>query len=204
MRRRGDRPPRRTTRRGRPSRERSERALVGVTARVASSRRCSSVVTDVEVLLHSCPFANAAVADPDIVCELHHGIAIGVAEHVGGITIDGLDRDDPRRAPCRLRRPPRRPPTTVTSPPTTSEGEHDDAATSVHAALPQARRPVALAAGIALVGGACTSDRLRRRPPRHERHHASDGAANRRTSPAPSTSAAATCTSSARVRVRRR
>jgi predicted ArsR family transcriptional regulator len=58
---------------------------------------------DVELLLHSCPFATAALADPDIVCELHRGIAIGVAEEVGGILIDGLDRSDPRRAPCRLR-----------------------------------------------------------------------------------------------------
>jgi len=58
---------------------------------------------DVELLLHSCPFVNAAVADPDIICELHRGIAIGVAEAVGGIGIDDLIRTDPRRAPCRLR-----------------------------------------------------------------------------------------------------
>ena len=55
------------------------------------------------MLLHACPFINVALADPDIVCELHHGIALGVAEHVGGIAIDGLDRHDPRRAPCRFR-----------------------------------------------------------------------------------------------------
>jgi predicted ArsR family transcriptional regulator len=58
---------------------------------------------DVELLLHSCPFGNAAVNDPDVVCELHRGIAIGVAEAVGGIDIDDLVRADPRRAPCRLR-----------------------------------------------------------------------------------------------------
>ena len=58
---------------------------------------------DIELLLHSCPFANAALADPDIICELHRGIAIGVAEAVGGIDIDELVRADPRRAPCRLR-----------------------------------------------------------------------------------------------------
>ena len=55
------------------------------------------------MLLHSCPFATAALADPDIVCELHHGIAIGVAEAIGGLTIEGLERNDPRRTPCRLR-----------------------------------------------------------------------------------------------------
>jgi predicted ArsR family transcriptional regulator len=58
---------------------------------------------EVEVMLHACPFANAALADPDIVCELHRGIALGVVEAIGGITIDGLERNDPRRAPCRFR-----------------------------------------------------------------------------------------------------
>jgi hypothetical protein len=29
--------------------------------------------------------------------------AIGITEQVGGIAIDGLDREDPRRGPCRLR-----------------------------------------------------------------------------------------------------
>jgi len=78
-------------------------ALVGVTARGGFQPTLEERGADVEVTLHSCPFANAALTDPDIVCELHHGIAIGVAEEIGGITIDSLDRDDPRYAPCRLR-----------------------------------------------------------------------------------------------------
>jgi predicted ArsR family transcriptional regulator len=78
-------------------------ALVAVTAQGGFEPTLRQRGVDVEVLLHSCPFVNAAVADPDIVCELHHGIAIGVVEHVGGLTIDGLDREDPRRAPCRFR-----------------------------------------------------------------------------------------------------
>ena len=78
-------------------------ALVEVTAHGGFEPTLHQRGDEVEVLLHSCPFANAAVADPDIVCELHRGMAIGVAEHVGGITIDGLDREDPRRAPCRFR-----------------------------------------------------------------------------------------------------
>jgi predicted ArsR family transcriptional regulator len=77
--------------------------LVGVAARGGFEPTLQQRGDDVEVLLHSCPFAAVAQADPDIVCELHHGIAIGVAEHVGGITIDGLDRNDPQLAPCRLR-----------------------------------------------------------------------------------------------------
>ena len=78
-------------------------ALMAVTARGGFEPTLQQRGSDVEVLLHSCPFVNVALADPDIVCELHHGIAIGVAEHVGGMTIDGLDRHDPRRAPCRFR-----------------------------------------------------------------------------------------------------
>jgi predicted ArsR family transcriptional regulator len=78
-------------------------ALVRVTANGGFEPTLLQQGADVEVLLHACPFAAAAQADPDIVCALHHGIAIGVAEQVGGITIDGLDREDPRRQPCRLR-----------------------------------------------------------------------------------------------------
>jgi predicted ArsR family transcriptional regulator len=78
-------------------------ALLGVAARGGFEPTLQQHGNDIKVLLHSCPFATAALADPDIICELHHGIAIGVAEHVAGITIDGLDRKDPRRAPCRLR-----------------------------------------------------------------------------------------------------
>jgi predicted ArsR family transcriptional regulator len=78
-------------------------ALVGVTARGGFEPTLEQRGDDVDVLLHSCPFANLALADPDIVCELHHGIAIGVAEQVGGITIEGLEGRDPRGAPCRLR-----------------------------------------------------------------------------------------------------
>ena len=78
-------------------------ALVRVTATGGFEPTLEQRGNDVEVMLHRCPFANVALADPDIVCELHHGIAIGVAEQVGGITIDGLDRTDPRYAPCRLR-----------------------------------------------------------------------------------------------------
>jgi predicted ArsR family transcriptional regulator len=78
-------------------------ALANVTARGGFEPALEQRGDEVEVLLHSCPFAAAALSDPDIVCELHHGIAIGVAEAIGGLTIEGLDRNDPRRAPCRLR-----------------------------------------------------------------------------------------------------
>lgn len=57
----------------------------------------------VELRLQTCPFASTALADPDTVCELHLGIAEGIAERVGGIVIDELVPRDPRRANCRLR-----------------------------------------------------------------------------------------------------
>jgi predicted ArsR family transcriptional regulator len=78
-------------------------ALLNVMARSGFEPTVQRHGDDVEFVLHECPYANAALADPDIVCELHRGIAVGVAEAVGGMTVDGLDREDPRRAPCRLR-----------------------------------------------------------------------------------------------------
>ena len=58
---------------------------------------------DVEVTLRTCPFATTALSDPDTVCELHLGIALGMAENLEGLEIDELIRKDPRRAHCRLR-----------------------------------------------------------------------------------------------------
>ena len=57
----------------------------------------------VDVTLHACSFASAALADPDTVCDLHLGMARGVAEAVGDLVVDQLVPKDPRRAHCRLR-----------------------------------------------------------------------------------------------------
>ena len=57
----------------------------------------------VELVLHSCPFATTALADPDTICNLHLGIAQGVAERLGSVVVDELIPRDPRRAMCRLR-----------------------------------------------------------------------------------------------------
>jgi len=56
---------------------------------------------DAEVVIGVCPFASTALADPDIVCDLHLGIAEGVAEGTGAV-VDGLDRENPRLAGCHL------------------------------------------------------------------------------------------------------
>ena len=58
---------------------------------------------DVDISLQRCPFATTALVDPDTVCNLHLGIAYGIADAVGGLVIDELVPKDPRRAHCRLR-----------------------------------------------------------------------------------------------------
>ena len=56
-----------------------------------------------DVTLQACPFTSAVLTDPDTVCELHLGLAQGIAEAVGGIEVEELVPKDPRRAHCRLR-----------------------------------------------------------------------------------------------------
>jgi predicted ArsR family transcriptional regulator len=57
----------------------------------------------VTLVLGSCPFASAVLADRDTVCRLHLGLAQGAAETIGGIEVEGLEPRDPRQAQCRLR-----------------------------------------------------------------------------------------------------
>jgi predicted ArsR family transcriptional regulator len=76
-------------------------------AEVMSRQGFDAVVADraggVEVTLQTCPFVSAVLTDPDTVCELHLGLAQGVAEAVGGLEVDELIPRDPRRAQCKLR-----------------------------------------------------------------------------------------------------
>ena len=57
----------------------------------------------VDIALGACPFETTALADPDTVCGLHLGLALGAAEALGGLVIDELVPRDPRRGTCRLR-----------------------------------------------------------------------------------------------------
>lgn len=57
----------------------------------------------VELALDCCPFEAAALANARAVCDLHLGIAQGVAEVAGGVEVEDLVVRDPRRAGCRLR-----------------------------------------------------------------------------------------------------
>ncbi len=56
-----------------------------------------------DIVLRTCPFESGALDDPDTVCQLHLGMAEGMAEGVGGIEVEGLVTKDPRRAQCRLK-----------------------------------------------------------------------------------------------------
>lgn len=56
----------------------------------------------VEFVLGRCPFADVAKSDPATVCQLHLGLAEGLAEGVGGLDVERLVTKDARRAGCRL------------------------------------------------------------------------------------------------------
>lgn len=54
----------------------------------------------VSATLQTCPFATAAIADPDTVCSLHLGMVEGIADRIDGITIDSFVRGEPNAAKC--------------------------------------------------------------------------------------------------------
>ena len=57
-------------------------------------------VTD--FVLGRCPFEEVAASHPDEVCQLHLGLAEGLADSLGEVVVDRLVKKDPRRAGCRL------------------------------------------------------------------------------------------------------
>ena len=56
----------------------------------------------VEIVLHSCPFADAAAEDPATICQLHLGLAEGAVQAIGGLRVEGLRINDPHQAGCRV------------------------------------------------------------------------------------------------------
>jgi predicted ArsR family transcriptional regulator len=56
----------------------------------------------VDIVFGTCPFETTAMVDPDTVCELHRGLAVGAAESLDGLVIDDLVLRDPRRGTCAL------------------------------------------------------------------------------------------------------
>lgn len=58
--------------------------------------------SDIEILLHMCPFASTAAVDRQTVCSLHLGMAEGLTEGTD-LVVEELVARDPYRADCRLR-----------------------------------------------------------------------------------------------------
>lgn len=55
-----------------------------------------------EFVLERCPFVDVAVTNPAEICQLHLGLAEGLADTVGDLSVDRLVRKNPRQAGCRL------------------------------------------------------------------------------------------------------
>jgi predicted ArsR family transcriptional regulator len=77
--------------------------LVDEMARQGFDPKVETTGDEVQITLQTCPFASAALADPGTVCELHLGLARGVADTLDGIEVEELLPRDPRAANCRLR-----------------------------------------------------------------------------------------------------
>jgi predicted ArsR family transcriptional regulator len=77
--------------------------LVGVMQRQGFEPTATRRGRRTDIVLGACPFETTALADPDTVCGLHLGLALGAAEALDGLVIDELVPRDPRRGACRLR-----------------------------------------------------------------------------------------------------
>lgn len=78
--------------------------LEGLTARLAIDGFAPAVrqrAGRTEVVLQTCPFVDAAEANPAVVCALHLGLAESTGE-AAGVEVTGLVPRPPRRAGCRL------------------------------------------------------------------------------------------------------
>lgn len=76
--------------------------LTAVARRLGFEPRVKPTREGVDVVLDRCPFAAPASDSPDIVCELHLGIAEGIAAVAGNATVEGLVVRPPTRAGCRI------------------------------------------------------------------------------------------------------
>ena len=56
----------------------------------------------VSFVLGRCPFEDVAVTNPEAVCQLHLGLAEGLADDVGDVSVNRLTVKNARRAGCRL------------------------------------------------------------------------------------------------------
>lgn len=88
---------------GTPADEDPVQVVVDLMARQGFDPTTSTRGDAVDITLQQCPFATAALADPDTICQLHLGMAEGVTALMGGLVVDELITKDPRRAHCVLR-----------------------------------------------------------------------------------------------------
>lgn len=56
----------------------------------------------IHIVLDRCPFAAVAAVDPKVVCDVHHGLASGIASVCGDVVVERLDVRPPKVAGCRL------------------------------------------------------------------------------------------------------
>jgi predicted ArsR family transcriptional regulator len=77
--------------------------LVGEMARQGFDPTLARRDDAIDITLTTCPFASTALADPGTVCQLHFGMAQGIAEGLAGVEVDELVPNDPRHANCHLR-----------------------------------------------------------------------------------------------------
>lgn len=55
-----------------------------------------------EVVLRACPFADLAAAQPETICELHLGLAEGIADGSGTVTVGRMIYREPAAGGCRI------------------------------------------------------------------------------------------------------
>ena len=91
--------------------QRRARATEGLDADAAMERELlrsgfrpvrRDTASSTEFVLQRCPFADVAATNPTEICQLHLGLAEGLADTIGELTIDRLVRKNPHRAGCRL------------------------------------------------------------------------------------------------------
>jgi predicted ArsR family transcriptional regulator len=78
--------------------------LDAVARRLGFEPRLKRTRVGVDVVLDRCPFVDAAAAAPAVVCDLHHGIAEGIAEQAAGdVAVTEMVVRPPERAGCRIK-----------------------------------------------------------------------------------------------------
>lgn len=73
-----------------------------MTRRGFHARRAKET-SPVELVMQRCAFQIAALAAPEVVCQLHLGLAEGIVDALGGsVEVTGLVAENPKQANCRL------------------------------------------------------------------------------------------------------